>query len=527
VDFADWIGNKMEAAAKRGAEALGLMAVAAVGVGLKTAASMQQSRMALDTFTGSAQAGGQAFKALQALVGPASFAQLTQGFTALSLAGGSPQSNIAMMTSLSNVASQMQQPGQAFDALSQAVNRIQETGQLEARSMLAFISNGVDVYGMLSKELGVSNAEVKKTLAGGANITAPAGFLADLQTSGMTGRFADGLKKYRATLGGEMDAIKVEGSEALAVMVTPITDLVSREGPKVTVWLTDTKDRFTSLGKALGSEWQAGDTSGFSKTLATILGNPDLAKYIDPMAKSIQGLGQIITHDLVPAAKTMLAVAVPAFQAFSDVLGFLGKNKGVVEAILAALAGAKVASLGAGLLSFLGIGGVLAAGGGGAAAGGAAGALSGGTLPAALIAGGLTASYQSAKHPGSGGGSFGDAMKPILGGALAGAGIGKFVPVIGPLLGGLLGAGVGSIQDIFTGISHEMKGQGGGSPTSQTIIFHPNSIQVNGAGDPKAVADNVAGSIADQMARVAQSNAERGASGNNWGAWRPPGRTGP
>lgn len=344
TDFADTIGSKLVTAAERGVEGLAALALAGAAVGVKFTMSMQQSQLALNTFFGSATAGTAVMTQLKSLLGPIGIGQLTQGVTSLETAGASPATVMNLMKSLANISAVSQNPGATFDTLSQAVNRIQETNMLEPRALMGFLQNGVDVYGLLSQELGIPRDRVKQMLMemnrSGGSITAPANFLTDLSDlNGPMAKFANGLQQYRQTLPGIWSQIKVSAQEALSAMTTPLTDWLSREGPKLVKWEDDVSTRFKLLGGLLGSEWSSGNTKGFAATLGTILGDPQLASIIQPIASGIQSLATIFVHDFIPMTKDLLGVAVPALKALSGVLGFLSGQSGLVKVLVVAFAG--------------------------------------------------------------------------------------------------------------------------------------------------------------------------------------------
>ena len=137
-DLVSKIGSGLYTAAQRGAEGLALLTAGAVTWGLKTAASFQQSDLAVTTFLGNAAQGATVFNQLKALIGPVSIGDLTEGFQSLATSGAGQQTIIPMLKAIADISAVQVNPSSAFQGISQSINRIQETGLIEARSLLAF-----------------------------------------------------------------------------------------------------------------------------------------------------------------------------------------------------------------------------------------------------------------------------------------------------------------------------------------------------------------------------------------------------
>lgn len=533
-DFTDKIGSKLADAAEKGAKGLAVLALGAVAIGVKFTMSMQQSQMALTTFFGSASTAASVMAQLKPLIGPVSLGALTQGVTTMETSGMDPGKVMDLTKSMVNIATQANpgNPGSVFDTLSTAVNRIFQTQMLEPRALMGMMQNGVDVYGMLSQELGIPRDRVKQMLMemnrSGGSMTAPSTFLTDLAAQGSTGKFQGGINKWFATLPGEIAKAKVSFQELTSALSQPLADFLSKEGPKFTQWTTDVTTRFKELGGLLGQEWSSGNTKGFAATLGTILGDPQLAGIIQPIASGIQSLATIFVHDFIPMAKDLMSVAVPALQALSGVLSFLSGQPAAVTALVVAFGGflalvkvgsilvsiaegltaLKTAGMIGGSGSFLsGLFGAGVPGAGAAAAGGAGGMGLAGTLGAGALGlfGGYEA-YQGLKSKKSG---ISD-LQLVGGSTLTGAMIGSIVPVIGTAVGAAAGAAIGGGLDI----AKHLFGSGGhktaAAPGSMT--FHPGSIvvQMNPGPNAQATGQAVGQSIADQIFNYQRQVAERG-----------------
>lgn len=536
-DLVDKIGSKLYNAAQRGVEALAALTAGAVAWGVKTAATFQQSELSIDTFLGSATAGARVFQQLKSLIGPFSIGDLTEGFQSLATSGAPEQTIVPLLKSIADISAVQVDPGAAFQGISSGVMRILETGMIESRTLLAFIRNGVDAYGLLSQEMGVPREAVKKMLSAGANITAPDSFLSDVASeSGVLAKFRGGLAKERQTLGGEYQQIKAQVAQVLAAGVQPLTDWLGKQTPKITAWLDGVKARIGTYGPALAQAWSGGNAHMAGFDLSMILfGNDKHTGDFESLAKGIQGFANIVKNDIIPLGKDLLAVAIPALKGLADVLSFLGEHKGIVEALLITFGGflaiAKVSmvltnlaggfaalrgAIGEGgflltALNFLrGMLGLEAVAGPASAAAGAAGGIGGGAAAGAAglglvrgvagVAGGGFLAAQGLKGKG-----IGSDLELVGGGALAGAGIGSIVPVVGTAAGAAVGALAGGLVDVA---KHLWGNKSGGTPT--TVIVHPGAIVVNGSGDPQATANAIPKALQDQIDAYNLQAAERG-----------------
>ncbi len=551
-DLVGWVGTKLVNAAQLAVEALGALGVAGAAWGLKVTASLQQSQLAMDTFLGSVSAGNAMFNQLKALQGPFSIGALTQGAQSLLTAGASPQQATALTKAIANIAAPQVNPNQAFDDISQAVNRIQETGRLDPRSLLAFMNSGVDAYGLLSQEMGVPRDLVRRMLLNvqktGGDIAIPNTFLTDLSNlSGPLAKFQGGLTAQRATLGGEEASARIQIGQMLAAMSAPVASwLQSDILPKVTSWATGVEKRAPTLMPGIMADLGKGNTGGAADLISELVtGGPKLVPVLAPLLAGIKDLFEIFKNEVIPVAKDLGKLAVPALKDLDSILGFMASHKALTEGLIGTLvgiaavrsvagpvtqlAGAFSALKGAigtgnflqaalaflkGLLGFGGAGGAaggIATGGGAASsipggviAGGEAGAASAGGLgmlgTGLLGLGGGYALYQGLK-PGSKG--VGSDLETVGGTAALGAAIGSILPGIGTLAGLGIGAGVGGVIDItkhlFGGSSKKPAGAAMAAG-GDTHIYYGNIV----------VQANDANQFAASMSQYTRTNFERG-----------------
>jgi hypothetical protein len=481
-----------------------------VTFGLTTQSSMQQATMALSSFTGSGSVGASVFAQLHDLQGPVPLSGLTTAFEGLSQAGMASGQIMPMLTALTNLSAVSLNPTNSFTTMASAIAQIQATGLINPSDVQAFSAAGVDIYGMLAKEMGTTPQELRtRFLRAGTPIATPGGFFSDLSSSqNATG----GLSAYRKTWAGQFDEMKKSAGQLLGVFETPLGNALAGASTKLTAWSTATKGRFEQSGGLLGSEWSSGDMKGFGTTLAGIFGDPKLANDITMFVGDIRSVGQIISRDLIPAAHDVLTVATPAIHGLSDVLGFLADHTTTTETMLGLFAGFEVlskvatwANAATGAIRALtaameeqGAAKGLSAFGGGALAGeggigGKLGALAG------VVAGGGLAYQGTQGRP-----SIGSNLETVGGAALAGAAVGSVVPVIGTGIGALIGAGAGAGIDIFRDLRANR------SSASTTVHIQPGAIQINGAQQPTAVANATVGAINDQIAAYNDQQTRRG-----------------
>lgn len=514
-----------------------------VAFGLATGSSLQQANMSLTSFTGNARLAAQAVSQLRSLQGAVGLPQLESAYETLGQSGMSPTAIMSTLRGLSGISAVSLNPNTSMQSMSAAMAAMQSTGLLTPSDVGAFSTAGVDIWGILARETGQSEAELRtRFLRAGTPMAVPTSFMSDLMsTSGATG----GSAAYDQTWAGQLEKMKKSTGDMLAVLETPLGNTLAGAAGRIDTWAQGTEARFKQLGGNLGKEWSSGNTGGLSSTLASIVGDPKLAGGIDIVVRSLHGLVNITEHSLIPMGKDIMAVATPALHGFADVLDFMGQHAGMTDTLIGTLGGLIVLSKVArwtedantaikafstilesrGLLSALaaysrGLTGlataqesvavtadaeaaseatasrVVASGGGMGGLGGklgAIGAIGGGT---AIAAQGMGSKF-----------GWGSAFSTVGGSAAAGAGIGSLIPIPG------VGAGVGAIGGAAFGVGDVLgRALGGLLGGGRSTNIRQVNITVPGSGNPQKVANAIPKALNAQINAQQLMAARRGAA---------------
>lgn len=303
LSMSDAVRSTFATGLKVGVEAAGVLAIGIGILGYKAFTSMQTARVGVETFVGSVSKGDAVFAQLKNLQGPFNITNLQEAAQAMLTAGGAVDHVIPRMKVLADIAATQADPAGALNTLADALNRIQESGVVDARTIRPLLTAGVPIYEMLGTELGVSPDQVKKTLASGAPLDLPVRFFADLEAeAGPLAKFKGALQTQESTLKGQMQQTKVTVTNALADVFQPIADSLSPVFPAL-------RRSLDSLIRGVGPQFTTFVT-GIVGLLAGLL------PILQPIAASLLGaVGQVLLA-LVPA----LAQLAPTMPALADAL---------------------------------------------------------------------------------------------------------------------------------------------------------------------------------------------------------------
>lgn len=499
-----------------------------VAFGAITQSSMQTATLSLSAFLGSDALGSAAFKQLHSMDGPVPFSALAAGFENLTQAGLGAQQVMPIVTALTNLSAVSLNPSTSFSAMSAAIASIQGTGMISPSDVAAFSTSGVDIWGILSKETGVSEDDLRnRILRAGAPLAVPAGFFNDISNAPNA---KTGQADYNKTWAGQLSQVKSSLGDLLSTVEAPLGPMLSRMSTAFGNWATQTQERFKAQGPLLGSEWSKGDISGFSSTLANVLGNGNLAPEINAVASSLH----LLVVEAVPLAHDLMTAVTPALQAFSAVVDFMSEHRTATAALITTIGGfyvlSKVATwanaataalkafglvsesvgassaastLGGAFLGKAGASTAAEAGGAGLLAEGGAG-LSGLAGPVALALGIGLAGRQALQSADS---------------WLQHSSAPKGLKQTGNVGQHLLTGGADTVESFVKGIfggspsktpSAKFLAHPGGNTTT-TVNIHPGAITIPGSGNPQKVANAIPGAINDQIDAHQQMQTRRGA----------------
>ena len=191
-------GTFAKVAAVAAAAALGAVGAASI----KSAASMEQNRVAFETMLGSASAAGKMLKDIEAfaLKTPFNLPQVVEGSKALLAYGVSADKIIPTFNALGNIAA-----GVGRDKLPQltlAFGQVKAAGQLTGAELRQFTEAGVPLLEVLAKQSGKTAAQVKNDMERGIAPSFGEVESALFSMSQEGGKFFNLMERQSATLSG-------------------------------------------------------------------------------------------------------------------------------------------------------------------------------------------------------------------------------------------------------------------------------------------------------------------------------------
>lgn len=285
--------DRMTGAAGRvasvGGRALGAVAVAAgtattaaVILGVKTAASMQNASVAFTTMLGSAQKAGAFLGQLKkfAATTPFEFPELQTAASSLISAGIEADKVIPIMTTLGNVTSGMGTGSEGVKRATVAIQQMNAAGRITGEDLNQLRDAGIPVYDLLAAATGKSKAEiVKLAQAGKLGQTELTAMMGALESGKGMERFAGLMEAQSKTLGGAWSTLKDNVQMGLANAIQPavpaLTNLVLAAGD-VAAKAEPAISGFLSRVVSAGPQFQtamAGIKDGFAPGWADALTN--------------------------------------------------------------------------------------------------------------------------------------------------------------------------------------------------------------------------------------------------------------
>lgn len=199
--------QRVSSQVKNASKAISLDAIAAVGFGLKSAASYEQSRIAFETLLGNADSARKTLKEISkfAKETPFELPEVVEGSKRLLAYGVSMDKLIPTFKVLGDIASGV--GTEKMPQLITAFGQVQAKGKLMGQELLQFTEAGVNLGGALQKQFGVSREELEKMISSG-KIGFPE---VEKALKGLTeegGLFYDGMNKQSKTLNGVLSNLK-------------------------------------------------------------------------------------------------------------------------------------------------------------------------------------------------------------------------------------------------------------------------------------------------------------------------------
>lgn len=368
------------AAAAKSVVAGAAIAVGAAGViGLKTAAQMEQAKIAFETMLGSAQKADKFLKRLAdfAATTPFEFPELQKAASSLISAGINADKVIPIMRTLGDVTAGMGTGSEGIQRATVALQQMNAAGKITGEDLNQLRDAGIPVYDLLAAATGKSKAKVVELAQAGKLGSKELGQLMKaLETGKGLERFNGLMEKQSQSLGGIFSTLKDTVNMQLAGMITPLIPSIKKTLNAVTPIIGTT---LAGIGRGLNTAvtfiektaipalknvfaGMGGKDSPFApllkgaRELTTKVGPPlislggALKKFWDQISPALAAvgreilavvgpalsdLGDIIADTLIPAVKEFLPAFAPIAKFLIETIGTTVVNvlKGAIDII--------------------------------------------------------------------------------------------------------------------------------------------------------------------------------------------------
>jgi tape measure domain-containing protein len=207
--------------AGRAGVALGAAGGAAVGMGLKFNAGMEQSQVAFTNLLGSSSEAQGMLDRLYKIAAktPFEFPQLTQATQRLLGFGMAADKVVPTMTAVGDAVAAAGGGGEQIDKISTALGQIQAKGKVSTEELMQMAESGVPAMKILADQMGITGAQLSDKLKAGA-IDADKGIAA--LVSGMNKRYGGMAAAQSKTFSGMLSTLKDTGAQVLGAVTMPL-----------------------------------------------------------------------------------------------------------------------------------------------------------------------------------------------------------------------------------------------------------------------------------------------------------------
>ena len=260
------------------------------GLAIRQSMKFERLKTSLNVLTGSAESGGAAFEKLVQFSAKTPFqldelAKVNNTLMGFGLNAEQSRESLKLLGDIAAVS------GGSLQGIGIAFGQSAAEGRIMTRDLLQFINNGVPMIKLLSNELGVSSAEIRK-LASEGQLSFPIVVSALQKATAEGGMFANGMQVLSGTLGGVASTLKDNLNIALSELggeIVKAFDLVN-VGKQLTEFIGTAVDKF----KGLSSETKRliiviGGIAAAIGPLALLIGT-----VISPLTKAFEFLGGTI-----------------------------------------------------------------------------------------------------------------------------------------------------------------------------------------------------------------------------------------
>jgi len=314
----------------------------------------------LDTVTGSAKAGDDAFKFINdfATRTPFDIETLTETFIKLKSSGIEPTEEL--LTSFGDMASVTTDRIGSLNAVTDLFSRT-TSGGLGLEELNRLADRGIPVFKILGDELGLARLEISefgKSAEGAAKIK-------DALLKGLDENFGGGMEKASKNLSVSLSNLGIAGNNALiAVGEGGLSDALNSAAQRMTDFITNNEDLAMALGEKLGQavtfvvDGIASLSSGMEKAspifelLGTIFNDilvpafkmafdilikvaealSPLAETIAPLAQSaFEGIANVMTDVVIPTFELVIGTIGKVIDKIQSMIDFIGSGIGKVK----------------------------------------------------------------------------------------------------------------------------------------------------------------------------------------------------
>ncbi|MCW2872561.1 tape measure protein [Actinacidiphila oryziradicis] len=334
------IGGKLAMAAKGGALALGAVASSAVVFGVKTAAGMEQSKVAFTTMLGSASKAQKMLGDLQKFAAntPFEFTDVTRASQRLMAMGFTAKQVIPTLTAIGDAVAGLGGGAEQVDQVTTAIGQMMAKGKIQSDELLQLTEAGIPALKILAAGYHVTAGKMQEMVTKGDVLSSKALPLLltgiEKGTKG-TQKFGGMMAAQSKTLSGMFSNLKDNVSQALGNMITPfmpalktglkeLVDLTGKLGnafqtkavPAIKDFFKEFKKGFDGASKQkpikLGRMVAPADMADVKKSQTTA----------EKFGSALRKVGDWIKKYVTPALKDLghwlKDVLAPALKKFSD-----------------------------------------------------------------------------------------------------------------------------------------------------------------------------------------------------------------
>jgi tape measure domain-containing protein len=347
--------------------AAGLAGVAAIGMGVKFDAAMEQATQGFTTMLGSAQKAKTFLDGLQKFAAstPFEFPELVKASQRMIAFGFQAKDVIPTLTAIGDTAAGLGAGAEGVNQIVGAIGQMQAKGKIQSDELLQLTEVGVPALRILANQFGVSTSKMQEMVTDGV---VPASKAIPLLLSGMekgtkgaagqTTAFAGLMKRQSTTLIGVWSNFVDVANKRLGQLVAPALPYVKTALSGLTGIMQNGLGGLVS-NKSVGTAVAAiKSAAGSVRTFITGSVLPSLRNLRTALGPTFHDVAGLVSATLLPALRTfggvLTGVVGPALR---SVTGFLADHKVALEAILAGVAAglAAYAALRAPMLIMTGI----------------------------------------------------------------------------------------------------------------------------------------------------------------------------